>query len=315
LRVLITGGAGFVGSHLADRLLARGDAVLVIDNYATGRRDNLPESAPGLRVIEGDIAELATVEAAFGEFGPEVVVHAAASYKDPHDWAEDARTNAMGSALVTKAAQAAGSRRLVYLQTALCYGLHPVEQPITLDHPIRPGGSSYAISKTAGEQYIALSGIDYVSFRLANAYGPRNISGPLPTFYSRLTSGKPCFVMDTRRDFVYVSDLVDVLVKAIDGAGRTGAYHVSSGGDYSIQELFNATISAMGITLDSPVEVRPRGEDDAFTILLDPSATNRDFEWRTSVPLETGVARAIEYYRTFGITDTYTHLKLDALRA
>jgi UDP-glucose 4-epimerase len=221
----------------------------------------------------------------------------------------------MGSALVTKAAQAAGSRRLVYLQTALCYGLHPVEQPITLDHPIRPGGSSYAISKTAGEQYIALSGIDYVSFRLANAYGPRNISGPLPTFYSRLTSGKPCFVMDTRRDFVFVSDLVDVLVKAIDGGGRTGAYHVSSGGDYSIQELFNATISAMGITLDSPVEVRPRGEDDAFTILLDPSATNRDFEWRTSVPLETGVAKAIEYYRTFGITDTYTHLKLDALRA
>ena len=315
MRVLITGGAGFVGSHLADRLLARGDAVLVIDNYATGCRDNLPESAPGLQVIEGDIAEPATVEAAFGEFGPEVVVHAAASYKDPNDWAEDARTNAMGSALVTKAAQAAGSRRLVYLQTALCYGLHPVEQPITLDHPIRPGGSSYAISKTAGEQYIALSGIDYVSFRLANAYGPRNISGPLPTFYSRLTSGKPCFVMDTRRDFVYVSDLVDVLVKAIDGGGRTGAYHVSSGGDYSIQELFNATISAMGITLDSPVEVRPRGEDDAFTILLDPSATNRDFEWRTSVPLETGVAKAIEYYRTFGITDTYTHLKLDAVRA
>lgn len=315
MRALITGGAGFVGSHLADRLLARGDAVLVIDNYATGRRDNLPESAPGLQVIEGDIAERATVEAALGEFGPEVVVHAAASYKDPNDWAEDARTNAMGSALVTKAAQAAGSRRLVYLQTALCYGLHPVEQPITLDHPIRPDGSSYAISKTAGEQYIALSGIDYVSFRLANAYGPRNISGPLPTFYSRLTSGKPCFVMDTRRDFVYVSDLVDVLVKAIDGGGRTGAYHVSSGGDYSIQELFNATISAMGITLDSPIEVRPRGEDDAFTILLDPSATNRDFEWRTSVPLETGVARAIEYYQTFGIRDTYTHLKLDALRA
>ena len=101
MRVLITGGAGFVGSHLADRLLARGDAVLVIDNYATGRRDNLPESAPGLQVIEGDIAERATVEAAFGEFGPEVVVHAAASYKDPNDWAEDARTNAMGSAIVT----------------------------------------------------------------------------------------------------------------------------------------------------------------------------------------------------------------------
>lgn len=315
MKVLITGGAGFVGSHLTDRLIGRGDEVLVIDNYATGRRDNLPDSAPGLRVIEGDIADPELVDRSFGEFGPDVVVHAAASYKDPDDWAEDARTNALGSVLVTRAAQATGARRLIYLQTALCYGLHPVEQPITLDHPIRPGDSSYAISKTAGEQYIALSGIDYQSFRLANAYGPRNISGPLPTFYSRLTSGKPCFVMDTRRDFVYVSDLVDVLEKAVDGAGRIGPYHVSSGGDYSIQELFDATVAAMGISLDEPVEVRPRGEDDAFTILLDPSDTNRDFEWRTTVPLEKGVAEAIAYYRAYGITDTYTHLKLDALRA
>jgi UDP-glucose 4-epimerase len=315
LKVLITGGAGFVGSHLTDRLIGRGDDVLVIDNYATGRRDNLPDSARGLRVIEGDIADRELVDRSFEEFGPDVVVHAAASYKDPDDWAEDVRTNALGSVLVTRAAQATGARRLIYLQTALCYGLHPIEQPITLDHPIRPGDSSYAISKTAGEQYIALSGIDYQSFRLANAYGPRNISGPLPTLYSRLTSGKPCFVMDTRRDFVYVSDLVDVLEKAVDGAGRTGPYHVSSGGDYSIQELFDATVAAMGITLDEPVEVRPRGEDDAFTILLDPSDTNRDFDWRTTVPLEKGVAEAIAYYGAYGITDTYTHLKLDALRA
>lgn len=315
MKVLITGGAGFVGSHLTDRLTSRGDEILVIDNYATGRRDNLPDSAPGLRVIEGDIADRDLVMSSFDAFKPDVVVHAAASYKDPDDWAEDVRTNVLGSVLVTKAAQATGARRLIYLQTALCYGLHPIEQPITLDHPIRPGDSSYAISKTAGEQYIALSGIDYQSFRLANAYGPRNISGPLPTFFSRLTSGKPCFVMDTRRDFVYISDLVDVLEKAVDGAGKTGAYHVSSGGDFSIQELFDATVAGMGITLDQPVEVRPRGEDDAFTILLDPTATNRDFEWRTTVPLETGVAEAVAYYRAFGITDTYTHLKLDALRA
>lgn len=315
MKVLITGGAGFVGSHLADRLLGRGDDVLVIDNYATGRRDNLPESVQGLQVIEGDIAVTDVVDRAFGDFGPDVVVHAAASYKDPSDWAEDARTNVVGSVNVTKAAQAVGARSLIYLQTALCYGLHPIEQPITLDHPIRPGDSSYAISKTAGEQYIALSGIDYRSFRLANAYGPRNLSGPLPTFFSRLTSGKPCFVMDTRRDFVFVSDLVNILEKAVDGAGRTGPYHVSSGGDYSIQELFDSTLAAMGISLDKPVEVRPRGEDDAFTILLDPSATNRDFDWQTTVPLETGVAEAVAYYQTHGITDTYTHLKLDALRA
>lgn len=315
MRVLVTGGAGFIGSHLTDRLLARSDEVTVIDNYATGRRDNLPDAAPGLTVIEGDVADREVVEEAFKRFRPEVVVHAAASYKDPEDWASDAATNVLGTTLVVRASESVQARRFIYLQTALCYGLHPLEQPITLDHPILPGASSYAISKTAGEQYVALSGLEWQSFRLANAYGPRNLSGPLPTFFSRLTAGKPCFVMDTRRDFVFVSEFIDVLEKAVDGSGRVGAYHVSSGGDYSIQELFDATVAALGIELDTPVEVRPRGPDDAYTILLDPSRTERDFGWRAGVPLKQGVEETIEYYRRFGITDTYTHLKLEQLHA
>jgi len=314
VKVLVTGGAGFIGSHLTDRLLARGDEVVVIDNYATGRPDNLPGDHPRLRVVEGDIADRAAITEAF-DGGADVVVHAAASYKDPEDWATDPATNVVGTANVVKAARAASVRRLVYLQTALCYGLHPQEQPITLTHPLLPWNSSYAISKTAGEYYVALSGLDWQSFRLANAYGPRNLSGPLPTFFSRLTDGRPCFVMDTRRDFVYVADLVEVLVRAVDGAGRAGPYHISSGSDYSIKELFDATVAALGITLDEPVEVRPRGADDAFTILLDPTDTKRDFEWRTSTPLGEGVAAAIADYRERGVTNTYTHLKLTDLRA
>ncbi|MGH2462325.1 MAG: NAD-dependent epimerase/dehydratase family protein [Candidatus Limnocylindria bacterium] len=311
----MTGGAGFIGSHLTDRLLARSDEVLVIDNYATGRRDNLPDTATGLTVVEGDVADPSLISDTFQRFRPEVVVHAAASYKDPEDWASDAATNVLGTALVVRASESVQARRLIYLQTALCYGLHPLEQPITLDHPILPGASSYAVSKTAGEQYVALSSLDWQSFRLANAYGPRNLSGPLPTFYSRLTANKPCFVMDTRRDFVFVSDLIDVLEKSVDGGGKAGAYHVSSGGDHSIQELFDATVAALGTQLEAPVEVRPRGADDAFTILLDPSRTERDFDWRAGVPLGRGVREAIEYYQRFGITDTYTHLKLEGLRA
>lgn len=313
MRVLVTGGAGFIGSHLTDRLLGRSDEVLVIDNYATGRRDNLPESAAGLTVVEGDIGDGQLVIDTFGRFEPQVVVHAAASYKDPEDWATDAATNVAGTAHVVRASETAGVNRFIYLQTALCYGLHPLEQPITLDHPILPGASSYAISKTAGEQYVALSRLEWLSFRLANAYGPRNLSGPLPTFYSRLTSAKPCFVMDTRRDFVFISDLIDLLVDAVDGKGGTGAYHVSSGGDYAIAELFDATVAALGIQLDEQVEVRPRGPDDAYTILLDPSRTQADFGWKAAVPLKEGVGAAIEYYRRYGITDTYTHLKLEQL--
>jgi UDP-glucose 4-epimerase len=309
MKVLITGGAGFIGSHLADRLLARGDQVLVIDNYATGRRDNLTPQ-DGLTVVEGTIADKDLMMSTFDGFKPELVVHAAASYKDPDDWFEDAQTNVTGSANVCMAAKASGCGRIIYFQTALCYGVKPLEQPITLDHPLRPYDSSYAISKTAGEEYIALSGIEFISFRLANAYGPRNLSGPLPTFYSRLTTDKPIFVMDTRRDFIFINDLVDCVMGAVDGKG-SGYYHISSGADYSIEELFNATIKALGITLDEPVEVRPRGADDAFTILLDPSRTKADFGWEISTPLEEGVAAAIAYYKEYGIAETFTHLRLE----
>lgn len=311
MKILITGGSGFVGSHLTDRLLARGDEVLVIDNYATGRRDNLVPH-PNLQMIEGTIADGELVQKAFESFKPDQVVHAAASYKDPNNWVEDSQTNVLGTTNIVQASQNADIKRLIYFQTALCYGLHPIEQPITLDHPIRPEGSSYAISKTAGEHYISLSGLDFISFRLANAYGPRNLSGPLPTFYYRLTNEKKCFVMNTRRDFIFVSDLVDVVVKALDGMGKKGYYHISSGSDYAIKELYDATIEALGIVESEEVEVRERNADDVFSILLDPSKTNQDFAWKASTPLMDGVARAIEYYKQFGISETYTHLKVSS---
>jgi UDP-glucose 4-epimerase len=308
MKVLITGGAGFIGSHLADRLLERGDEVLVIDNYATGRRDNLTPQAK-LKVVEGTIADTDLVNKLFDEFKPEVVVHAAAAYRDPDDWSEDARTNVVGTANVMLAAKRTSPRRVIYFQTALGYGLKPVEQPITLNHPLKPEGSSYAISKTAGEHYVELGNVDFLSFRLANAYGPRNLSGPLPTFYHRLTTGKPCFVVDTRRDFIYIDDLVAVVMKAIDGQGQAGYYHISSGSDYSIKELFDATVKALAITPEKDVEVKPRNPDDTYTILLDPTKTNDTFDWRVETPLEEGVRAAIDWYKENGITQTYTHLK------
>lgn len=310
MKVLITGGAGFIGSHLADRLLSQGDRVLVIDNFNTGRRDNLV-ARPNLEIVEGTIADRTLVEDAFERFRPEAVVHAAASYKDPEGWEEDVRTNALGTAHVVRAAERTGVGRLVYFQTALCYGGTPLEQPITLDHPIRPE-SSYAISKTAGEHYIALSRLDFVSLRLANVYGPRNLSGPLPTFFSRLTTGKRCYVADTRRDFVYVDDLLEVVHLAVAGKGKRGYYHVSSGSDFAIKELFDEAVEVLGIRLETPAEVRPREPGDVFSILLDPSKTNRDFGWKARMPLREGVRRAIEYYQEYGVTETYTHLRASA---
>ena len=305
MKVFITGGSGFIGSHITDRLLARGDEVCVIDNYATGRRDNL-QAHENLRVVEDTICNEALMHQLMQEFKPDIVVHAAASYKDPHNWVEDSMTNVLGTSIVCQAMQKAGVNRMIYFQTALCYGLKPLEQPITLDHPILPRGSSYAISKTAAEDYVHLSGLDYVTFRLANAYGPRNISGPLPTFFKRLTNDQKCFVMDTRRDFVYIDDMIDCIMLAIDGKGQ-GTYHLSSGSDYSIQELFDATTEALGMNIS--VEVRERQPDDVYSILLDPSRTKNDFDWQTKVQLVDGVEETIKYYQEYGIEETFTHLQ------
>ncbi|KAA3646376.1 MAG: NAD-dependent epimerase/dehydratase family protein [Chloroflexi bacterium] len=308
MKILVTGGAGFVGSHLVDQLLANDEQVLVIDNFATGRRDNLSQHS-NLRVVEGTIADESLMASLFGEFEPNVVVHAAASYKDPENWEEDVKTNALGSAIVANLSKAHEVQRLIYFQTALCYGLKPLEQPITLQHPVQPWESSYAISKTAGEQYVRLSGVDFISFRLANAYGPRNLSGPLPTFFHRLTNDKPCFVMDTRRDFIYIDDLIGLSKKAVYGDGRSGFYHVSSGSDFAIKELFDAVIEALQIQLEEDVEVLPRKPDDAPSILLDPSVTNEEFKWQVTTDLNVGVNQTIAYYNEYGIVDTYTHLK------
>ena len=275
MKVFVTGGSGLIGSTLIDLLLARGDSVLAIDNFATGRRDNL-KPHPALRLVEDSIVDARVVDGLVGDFRPDVVIHTAASYKDPDDWQSDALTNCVGSANVAKACKTHKVGRLIYFQTALCYGTNPREQPITLQHPIDPVNSSYAISKTAGEHYIQLSGVDWITFRLANVVGPRNVSGPLPIFFERLSQGKGCFVTEARRDFVFIQDFAPVVVRAADGTGH-GTYHFSSGRDVAIKELYDSVVRAMKLNEYPEPEIRPLGADEAPSILLDPSRTFRDF--------------------------------------
>ena len=304
MRVLITGMAGFIGSHLADRLLADGHDVVGIDNITTGRKDNLN---PDANFVYGHIANGFPLERAFAYAKPEIVYHCAANYKDPLNWQEDILTNALGTAEVLKLAVRFDVRRLVYFQTSLCYGLWPDEQPITTGHPLRPA-NSYAASKVCGERYIALSGIEHVILRLANIYGPRNLSGPIPTFYRRLQAGEACTVADTRRDFVYVQDLVNLAVRT-SSEGQAGVYHVASGTDYAIRDIYRTLADLMIAGMLGPMEI-PAGPDDAPTLLLDPSETHREFGWQATTPLATGIEAALDWYDAHGVEDTYTHLSL-----
>jgi UDP-glucose 4-epimerase len=306
VKVFVTGGSGQVGSTLIDILLARGDEIVAIDNFATGRRDNLARHSK-LTLVEDTIADAALMQRLIGDFKPEVVVHTAASYKDPNDWTSDALVNCVGTANVAKACKDHRVGRLIYFQTALCYGTKPIQSPIRLDHPLNPANSSYAISKTAGEHYVQYSGVDWVTFRLANVIGPRNVSGPLPIFFQRLSRQQKCFVTPARRDFCFAGDLSEVVVRALDGHG-SGTYHFSSGSDVAIKELYDAVVAAMKLNEYPEPEMRPLGPDDAPSILLDPSRTFADFGTITFTPLAEVARLAVEHWKVTGVEGGYTHL-------
>lgn len=307
MKVYITGGYGQVGSTVAGMLLERGDEVYSIDNFSTGRRDNV-KSHPNFNNIEGSITDFDLVNHTVEEFKPDIIIHTAASYKDPDDWYSDAYVNGAGTANVVKAAQNHGAKRFIYFQTALCYGLFPQESPITLNHPMNPANCSYAISKTCGENYVQLSGLDFVTFRLANVIGERNVSGPLPIFYARLLEGKQCFVTEARRDFCYAGDLAKVVVKAADGHG-SGTYHFSSGEDVAIMELYDSVVKAMKLNHYPNPDVRPLGADDAASILLDPSRLLNDFGQVEITPLDDIAQKAVDRWNKDGVVGGYTHLK------
>ncbi len=307
MRILITGGAGMVGSHVAELLEARGDEVVIVDNLATGRKDHLANLKTN-HVHFASISDrefLENIQENYESF--DAIVHAAASFSNGQDWEEHIETNIRGSAEVTRLAQHFNCR-LVYFQTALCYGANPTIQPVPLDYPRQPFPSSYAISKTAGEFYIEQSGIDYVTFRLANIVGPRNLSGPLPIFFRRITSNQPCVIVEAKRDFVDVRDLATVVVQACDGAGR-GPYHFSSGSDVRILDLFHAVCKELGLPEEPQFEFRGGDSGGPSSILLDPTKTWKDFEVPDLRSMSETVRGAIAYYKQYGVEREITHLK------
>jgi UDP-glucose 4-epimerase len=306
VRLLITGGAGCLGSNLIEEYLAQGHEILVIDNFATGSREALAAS-PRLEIVDGTVADRQLVDAAFRRFAPTHVIHSAASYKNPNDWREDVATNVTGTINTVEAARHAGVERFVYLQTALCYG-RPERVPIPVDHATRPF-TSYGISKTAGEAYLAISDLPWVSLRLANVTGPRLAIGPIPTFYKRLKSGQECFCTDTIRDFLDISDFLALMRIVLRGDAPTGIFNVSTGEGHTIAEVFNTIAACLGITLPEPVRVVPPAADDVPAVVLDPSRTRAALGWRAELGLSESIARMVRWYDIHGVPVIHSHLR------
>lgn len=310
MRILITGGAGCLGSNLIEHWLPSGHEIYVLDNFVTGKREVVPE-VPGLTVREGSVEDAALVHEVVAGFRPDVIIHAAASYKDPDDWTTDTTTNVLGSINVARAAKAANVARLINLQTALCYG-RAVQQPIPETAPTAPF-TSYGISKTAGEQFMLQSGVPTMSLRLANVTGPRLAIGPMPTFYKRLKAGQPCFCSDTARDFLDMSDFFSFMDLAIQPGAPVGTFNVASGEAHYIREIFDFVIEHLGLPAQD-VPTVPPAADDVPVVSLDPARAAREMGWRAQVNFAETVRRQLRWYDAHGITDVYSHLKAPPAR-
>jgi UDP-glucose 4-epimerase len=291
VRAVVTGGAGFIGSHVVDALLARGDEVHVVDNLATGRRENL---SPGATLHEHDIRE--PLDALFAELRPEAVVHLAAqadvgtSVEQP---LLDAEVNVLGTLNVLEAARRHDARVVFSSTGGAIYG--ECERPAREDDARRPL-SPYGTAKLAAEEYLAtwnrLHGTSHVALRLANVYGPRQLAklegGVVAIFMDRLRAGEGVTIFGDggqTRDFVYVGDVVEAVLAAIGRDG--GTFNVGTGEETSVNELFEACRRVAGA--DAEAEHAAPRPGDVLRSVLDVSRAERELGWRPRSSLAEGL--------------------------
>jgi UDP-glucose 4-epimerase len=287
MRAVVTGGAGFIGSNLVDALVARGDSVTVVDNFASGKREQLNAAAD---LLEHDIREPFTADA-------DVIFHLAAqadvqtSMKRP-DY--DAAVNVVGTVNVLQAAP--GAQVIFASSGGAGYGecTEPAIEKTTPFLPLSP----YGIAKKCGEEYLAgwnrIHRTSHISLRFANIYGPRQDSGleggVVAIFLERMARGDESVIYGDgtqSRDFVYVDDIVDALLAAV---GRTGGpFNVGTGSDTTIAELYAACARVAGSSAPPQYEAARLG--DVQRSVLDASLIRRELGWNARVPLDDGLAR------------------------
>jgi len=304
---LVTGGAGFIGSHLTDFLVARGYPVRVFDNFDTGQRSNLA-NATGVKIIEGDVSDANSLAKAMD--GVNLVYHLAAlasvqaSIENP---AATHRVCATGTLNVLDAARKAGVRRVVYAASASAYGI-PAGEVQSESDPVRPL-SPYAAAKLAGEQYMhayaASFGIESVSLRFFNIFGPRQradspYSGVIAIFTGLMTAGKTPIIFGDglqSRDFTYVTDVVQALTKAAQVPNISGnVYNVGAGRRVTSLDLIGTLNRLLGTNL-TPNHAAERAGDIRHS-RADIAQTRKDLGYEPCVSFEDGLRETLNWYRS-----------------
>ena len=303
MRILITGGAGFIGSHVTDAYLAAGHDVAVVDDLSSGSADNVHPRARWYRI---DIRD-AALDAVFAEERPDVVCHHAAqvsvrrSMEAPQ---ADAEINVLGSLNLFEAARRHGARRIVFASTGGAIYGEQSGPPADETHPCRPR-SPYAVAKLAVGHYLdyfcATFGLEAVVLRYANVYGPRQDShgeaGVVAIFMQRILAGlAPTIFGDGEqvRDFVYVEDVAAAVLAAVGHDG--GVFNVGSGEPTSVERLHAHCREVSGD--GRPPEYGPPRPGDVKRSVLDPSRAERQLGWRAQTSLEDGLRRTWGWLRS-----------------
>jgi UDP-glucose 4-epimerase len=310
--ILVTGAAGFIGSHVVDALLASGHHVTGIDDLSSGSRANLSSArANGFAdddLYENDIADTAAVSTILRDVRPEVVVHLGAqpsvnvSMRDP---LLDARTNIVGLINVLTAARDAGSRKVIFSTSGgTIYGQVPDDMlPIAEDTPKAPE-SYYGLTKGAGVDYLRIfareHGLEYVALALGNVYGPRQDptgeAGVVGIFADRLLADEPCVVFGdgkTTRDYVYVSDVVDAVLRSLTRGA--GLINIGTGVETSVLDV-HAALAGHLCAPAAPVHADPRA-GEVRRVCLDLTRAATELGWQPSVDLTAGTSALLSWLR------------------
>lgn len=303
MKILLTGGAGFIGSWVAEAYIKEGHEVLILDDLSTGRMENIPE---GASFIKCDIRDEDAVRGAFADFRPDVVNHHAAQIdvrKSVEDPAYDASVNIIGTIRLLESSVRNGVKKFVFASTGgAIYGEPPTipADEKTPPMPISPYGTSkYAVEKYL-EYYRHLYSLDYVALRYANVYGPRQNphgeAGVIAIFCSRILSGQPCIVFgdgSQTRDYVYAGDVAGANLCAL--ASPSGSYNIGTQIETSVNGLITELEAASGINF--PVRYSDPRPGEVSRISLDVRLAGRVLGWAPSVFLAKGIKNTWEWFK------------------
>ncbi len=302
MKVLVTGGGGFIGSHIAEKLLSRGHEVAVIDNLSSGRRKNVPD---GARFYEMDIRS--GCDGAFEEFAPQALSHQAAQMDVRRSVLEpdfDAEVNVIGTVRLLQNCVKHGVGKVVFASSGgVIYG-EQESFPAAEDHPQYPV-SPYGVSKLAGERYLhfynAQYGLSYAALRYANVYGPRQDphgeAGVVAIFCGNLVGGRTSIINGTgeqTRDYVYVEDVVRANVLALENDVPSGAYNVGTAIETSVNRLYEILLEVSGKEL--PPVHGPAKPGEQLRSSVDPTLVSRVMGWSPEMDLTNGLNETLHFF-------------------